>query len=243
VLCNLLFLYAILWPERAAALVREEPTAVLLPFTVGMAILQSVLRMGMVGRLYGWRLAVTAPLRTPLANWINTSAGARAAWRFVRSKVRREPLVWLKTQHQYPNRFALEAHRPTLSEVLVNSHYVEAGALEGRPEGRRLEDWLVESGRLSESDLYEALGLQLSLPICLVALESLSREVVRALPAHIVRQHQVVPIRVEGGQLVLAGPEAPPETLSLTLRPYTRLRVKFELVRRSTFDRILVEHL
>ena len=178
-----------------------------------------------------------------LANWINTSAGVRGGWRFLRSKAGWEPLVWLKTQHQYPNRFALEAHRPTLPEVLVKSGYLEEAALEGKPAGRRLQDWLVESGRLSEADLYEALSLQLSLPVCPVALESLSREVVRALPAHIVRQHQVVPVRVEGGDLVLAGPEAPPETLSLSLQPYTRLNVKFELVLRSTFERILGEHL
>ena len=243
VLCNLLFVYGVVWPERAAALLRNEPTAVLLPFTVGMAVLQAGLRMGMVGRIYGWRMAVAVPLRIPLANWINTSAGVRAGWRFVRSKAGWEPLVWLKTQHQYPNRFALEAHRPTLSEVLVKSGYLEEAALEGKPAGRRLQDWLVESGRLSEGDLYEALSLQLSLPVCPVALETLSREVVRALPAHIVWQHQVVPIRVEGGDLVLAGPEAPPETLSLSLQPYTRLNVKFELVLRSTFERILGEHL
>ena len=243
VLCNLLCVYAVLLPERAATLLQGEPMAVWLPFTVGMAVVQTGFRMAIVGRLYGWQLAATVPLRIPLANWINTSAGVRAAWRFAGSKIRREPLVWLKTQHQYPNRFALEAHRPTLSEVLVKSGYLEAEALEGKPEARRLQDWLVETGRLSEGDLYEALSLQLCLPICPVALESLSREVVRSLPAHIVRQHQVVPIRVEQGQLVLAGPEAPPETLLLSLRPYTRLSVKFELVQRSTFDRILVEHL
>ena len=242
VVCNVLCLYGVMMPERAAALLRDEPMAVLLPFTVGMAILQALTRMGMVGRVYGWQMAVTVPLRIPLANWINTLAGLQAAWRFLRSQVRREPLVWLKTQHQYPNRFALEAHRPTLSEVLVKSGYLEEAALEGKPAGRRLQDWLVESGRLSESDLYEALSLQLSLPICPVAMESLSREVVRALPAHIVRRHQVVPIRVEGGQLVLAGPEAPPETLVLSLRPYTKLHVKFELVQRSTFEQILEEH-
>ena len=242
VVCNVLCLYGVMMPERAAALLREEPMAVLLPFTVGVAILQALTRMGMVGRVYGWQMAVTVPLRIPLANWINTLAGLQAAWRFLRSQVRREPLVWLKTQHQYPNRFALEAHRPTLSEVLVKSGYLEEAALEGKPAGRRLQDWLVESGRLSESDLYEALSLQLSLPICPVAMESLSREVVRALPAHIVRRHQVVPIRVEGGQLVLAGPEAPPETLVLSLRPYTKLHVKFELVQRSTFEQILEEH-
>jgi hypothetical protein len=58
-----------------------------------------------------------------------------------------------------------------------------------------------------------------------------------------VREHRIIRVRVEDGQLVVAGPEAPPETLPLALRPYTRLGVKFELVPRSTFDQILQTHL
>lgn len=239
VLCNLLLLYGLWQPEPARQFLASQGAAVWLPFTVAMAVLQAAIRMGIVYRFYGWRLALTVPLRIPVANWINASAGIRAGFRYIRARIHRQPLVWLKTQHQYPNRFALEAHRPTLREILVNSGYVEESALEGKPAGRRLQDWLVESGRLSESDLYEALSLQLCLPVHLVDPETLSREIVRSLPVHVIRQHQVVPIRVEQGQLVLAGPEAPPEGLPLALRPYTRLTPRFELIPRSTFDQIL----
>jgi hypothetical protein len=199
--------------------------------------------VGIVQRFYGWPIALAAPLRIPVANWINASAGIRATLRYAKARWRREPLVWLKTQHQYPNRFALEAHRPTLPEILVKSGYLEASALEGKPAGRRLQDWLVESGRLSESDLYEALSLQLCMPISLASPETVSREIARSLPAHIVRELQVVPVRVEQGHLVVAGPEAPTETLPATLEPYTKLRVRFELVPRSTFDQIVQSHL
>jgi adsorption protein B len=239
VVCNLLFLYGLLWPERVLAL----PGAQWLPFTVLMAVLQAAVRVGIVQRFYGWPIALAAPLRIPVANWINASAGIRATLRYAKARWRREPLVWLKTQHQYPNRFALEAHRPTLPEILVKSGYLEASALEGKPAGRRLQDWLVESGRLSESDLYEALSLQLCMPISLASPETVSREIARSLPAHIVRELQVVPVRVEQGHLVVAGPEAPTETLPATLEPYTKLRVRFELVPRSTFDQIVQSHL
>ncbi len=237
--CNFLFFYGLVWPEKLLAL----PGAQWLPFTGFIAVLQVAVRVGIVQRFYGWRMALAAPLRIPVANWINASAGVRATMRYVKARVRREPLVWLKTQHQYPNRFALEAHRPTLPEILVKSGYLEASALEGKPAGRRLQDWLVESGRLSESDLYEALSLQLCMPVCLASPETVSREVARSLPAHVVLEYQVVPVRVEQGHLVVAGPEAPPETLPATLQPYTRLRVKFELVPRSTFDQIVQLHL
>lgn len=235
VICNFLFVYGLLWPERVLAL----PGAEWLPFTIFMAVFQATVRAGIVKRFYGWQMALAAPLRIPVANWINASAGVRATMRYARARWRREPLVWLKTQHQYPNRFALEAHRPTLPEILVKSGYLAADALEGKPEGRRLQDWLVESGRLSESDLYEALSLQLCMPVCAVSPESVSREIARSLPAHVVREHRVVPVRVEQGHLVVAGPDAPPETLPATLQPYTKLRVKFELVPRSTFDQIV----
>jgi hypothetical protein len=188
-------------------------------------------------------MALLSPLRIPVANWINASASLRATVRYAKSRWRREPLAWLKTQHQYPNRFALEAHRPTLPEILVKSGYLPASALEGRPAGRRLQDWLVETGRLSEEHLYEALALQLCMPVSLVSPDTVSRAIARSLPAHVVRKHQIIPVRVEDGQLVVAGPEAPPETLPLALRPYTRLGVKFELVPRSTFDQILQTHL
>ena len=239
VLCNLLFLYGLLWPERLLAL----PGARWLPVTFALVLLHASIRVGIVQRFYGWPMALLSPLRIPVANWINASASLRATVRYAKSRWRREPLAWLKTQHQYPNRFALEAHRPTLPEILVKSGYLPASALEGKPAGRRLQDWLVETGRLSEEHLYEALALQLCMPVSLVSPDTVSRAIARSLPAHVVRKHQIIPVRVEDGQLVVAGPEAPPETLPLALRPYTRLGVKFELVPRSTFDQILQTHL
>lgn len=250
--CHLLFLYGLVTllvetPWQFGELVRQSPTAAMLPFTFAVAAVQLVSRVTIVQGLYGWRTALGSPFRVPVANWINASAAVRATWGYIRSKIKREQLAWLKTQHQYPNRFALEAHRPTLTEVLMKTSYISDDqmreAVSTKPPGRRLGDWLVERGLLSEADLYEAMCLQLCLPVSVVRPETLSRETVRSLPAHVIKEWELVPVGIEQEELILAGPEAPPEAVHESLEQYTRLKVRFNLVPRSTFDEILQRHL
>ena len=215
-------------------------TGILGRFVVGMFVLQTVSRALIVSEVYGWRHALAAPLRIPLANAINSVAGVRATWRYWKSKVRGEPLVWLKTAHQYPNRTALEAHRPTLQEVLLHSNYCTQlqvdDAISGKPPGRLLSDWMVEQGVVSESDMYEALSLQLCVPLAIVDPQTVPPGTARALPAHVVREWSVIPIERQDGELLLAAPELPPEDVQRNLREYTRMPVRFALVTRSNYD-------
>ncbi|MBI2688490.1 MAG: glycosyl transferase family protein [Acidobacteria bacterium] len=209
------------------------------PFTLGMAVLQAAARAAIVYRYYGWRHALLAPLRIPLANAINAVAAGRATWRYWRARWRGEPLVWLKTAHQYPNRAALEAHRPTLQEVLVQSGYctceqVEA-AIRSKPAGKRLADWIVACGAVSEGQMYEALSLQLCVPLASVHPWEIPAATARALPAHVVRETGVIPIRRQAGELVLASADLPAETVQKNLQEYTRMPVRFALVTRSNY--------
>ncbi len=66
-------------------------------------------RIAASARIYGWRFAVFAPLRVPVANVINTAAAALALKRYLAARWAGEPLRWLKTDHRYPNRAALAA--------------------------------------------------------------------------------------------------------------------------------------
>jgi len=222
-----------------AAVPMDHP---LVPFTVAMAGLQALTRAAIVYRFYGWRHALLAPLRIPLANGINTVAAIRATWRYWSARWRGEPLVWLKTAHQYPNRFALEAHRPTLQEVLVQSSYCSAeqvaAAVASKPAGKRLADWMIARGDIGEADMYEALSLQLCVPLAFVHPWDVSAATSRALPAHVVRKLEVIPIRRESGELVLAGPELPEEDAQRSLQEYTRKPVRFALVTRSNYDEL-----
>lgn len=234
-LANVLFVYGLVYPI-------DHPAMIVAPFAVAMAVLQAGARAAIVYRFYGWQQAAISPLRIPLANAINTVAAARASWRYWKGRVRGEPLVWLKTTHQYPNRFALEAHRPTLQEVLVESHYCSADtvadAIATKPAGRRLADWMLERGDLAEAEMYEALSLQLCMPLSTVDPRDLSSETARSLPGHVMREMEVVPIRREQGELVLAAAELPPEEAQRSLREYTRMPVRFALVTRSNYDEL-----
>lgn len=234
-IANVLFCYGLAVPIDSSLLA-------LAPFTIGMAILQAASRAVIVYGVYGWRQALMAPLRIPLANLINSVAGTRATWRYWSARVHGEPLVWLKTAHQYPNRFALEAHRPTIQEVLVQSNYCTAEqiaeAIETKPAGRRLQDWLIDSGVLSEDEMYEALSLQLCVPLASVTPEEIPASTARALPAHIVRSMAVIPIRRQAGELILASPDLPPEETQRSLQEYTRMPVRFALVTRSNYEEL-----
>ncbi len=230
---NGLFVYGLIWPV-------EHPVAALAPWLAGLAVFQAAIRASFVYRYYGWRQALASPCRIPLANGINAVAAVRATWRYWAARLRGEPLVWLKTAHQYPNRFALEAHRPTLPEVLVQSHYCGAeelaAAIAAKPAGMRLSDWLVQRGDLTEAEMYEALSLQLCVPLASVDPVDVPVATARALPAHVVRALAVIPIRRQAGELLLAAPELPPEEAQHTLREYTQMPVRFALVTRSNFD-------
>ena len=86
----------------------------------GLLLLQSVFlafRACACARIYGWRFALGVPLRTVVANGINTVSVFRAVARYLAARLRGEPLVWLKTDHAYPSRAALTALQPPLPEL------------------------------------------------------------------------------------------------------------------------------
>ena len=66
--------------------------------------------------------------------------------------------------------------------------------------------------------------------------------VARSLPAHIVQQHQVLPVAVSEGTLSLATPAIPSEQLQERLRSLTSLETEFILVPADNF-RQLCRHL
>jgi adsorption protein B len=214
----------------------------LLLATLLIQIIQTSVRMGCVTRLYGPLFALGVPLRTVCSNWINSVATGQALWRYFRSRLRHEPLVWLKTEHAYPSRNALMEHKRKLGEILVGSSYVSEHDLERalarQPSGVRLGQYLVQLGKISEDDLYEALSLQQSLPLGRLEPQAVSRKVARALPRHVVRDWRVLPYRISSGSIFLASPEIPTDELNRVLRGFTRLSVRFQLVTPRNFEEL-----
>ena len=115
-------------------------------------------------RVYGWRQAVTVPLRAPWANIINCCATLRALWVFASASWQRRPLRWAKTVHSYPSRQSLARQRPRLGELLVAMGKVEVAAVESAlrsdRSGQRLGEYLIRQGWLGQVDLDRALRRQ-----------------------------------------------------------------------------------
>jgi adsorption protein B len=245
---NFLFVYGLFtWVGSRAAgmpwgLARHGLHTHALLATLLMQIVQCSIRMVCTGRLYGAVFALGVPLRALCANWINTVATLRAISGYLRARIRKEPLVWLKTEHAYPSRNTLMEHKRKLGEILVGSSYLEEDvlnrALAAQPAGLRIGEFLVKLGRISPEDLYEALSLQQSLPSGRLEPLDISTKVARALPRHVIRDWRVLPFRIASGSMFLASPEIPTDELSRIVSGFTRLALRFHLVTPSNFQEL-----
>lgn len=236
-LANAVFLYGLatsLWMRASPAAARLT----LLTFT--LQILRTAVRMGCVARIYGPAFALGVPLRTVWANALNSAATIQAIAVFATACARGRPLRWLKTEHSYPNRTALASTRRKLGEILVSLGYLEPHelrrALEDQPNGVRLGEYLSRRGRLSEDHVYDGLSLQQALPVEQIEPDDVPAAVARALPERAARHWRVLPFRVSGGQLCLAGPEAPTAAMTAALRALTPLELKFHLLTPARFE-------
>ncbi len=247
-LCNFVFLYGLLtWIGAQIAgapwgLARYALHPALLIATLAIQLVQSAVRISCSARFYGFRFALAVPLRAVCGNWINTVATWRAIRSYTLSRVRHEPLVWIKTDHAYPSRSALVEHKRKLGEILISSGYAEEShvrqALEMQQPGVRLGEYLVQRGMITEDQLYEALSLQQSLPSGRLEPWVISSHVARALPRRIVRDWRVLPFRISSGNMFLASPEIPTDDLTRILRGFTRLSLRFHLVTPQNFEEL-----
>ena len=247
-LSNLVFVYgALTW---VIALCTGAPWGLakymlhpgLLIATLAVQVGRSSVRMACSARLYGPMFALAVPLRAVYGNWINTVATWKAIRSYALARIRHEPLVWIKTEHAYPSRSALVEHKRKLGEILIGSGYAEESsvrrALENRPQGVRLGEYLVQHGVITEDELYEALSLQQSLPAGRLEPWVISSQVARALPRRVVRDWRVLPFRISSGNMFLASPEIPTDDLTRVLRGFTRLSLRFHLVTPQNFEEL-----
>ena len=226
-------------------LARQALHPELLATTLLIQVIQASVRMGCVGRMYGFIFALGVPLRSLCSNWINTVATFKAVYGYLRARIRHEPLVWLKTEHAYPTRNALVEHKRKLGEILVGSDYLSQSDLEqalaSQPSELRLGEYLLQLGMISEEDLYDALSLQQSLPAGRLEPVHVSKNVARALPRHLVRDWRVLPFRIASGNMYLASPDVPTDELNRTLSGFTRLSLRFQLVTPANFEELTDE--
>jgi adsorption protein B len=218
-------------------------------YTIGLSIqvLQTSLRACFTARIYGWRFACGVPIRVIVANLINGAAASNAIWTYANAKIHRLPLRWVKTEHAYPNRAALMPDRQRLRDILTGSQWIAPAQLEAalasRPPGRRLGEHLMKLGLITEKELYEALSLQNNLPLGKPGREVVSMPVTRSLPAHVARSLRVLPFRIAGSELYVAGSELPLERMRSEIRNFSSLEIRFQLVTPTEFEELAEEYL
>jgi adsorption protein B len=215
--------------------------------TLALSVLHLSIRTGCAARIYGMPFACGVPLRAVLGNWLNCQATVLALWRYFLARASRRPLAWLKTEHRYPSRAALMVHKRRLGEILAARGAVDGllleRALAHKPARERLGEYLIRIGVLRESTLYEALGVQQSLPVGLPDAHAIKMHATRSLPAAVSRRWKVLPFRVEAGELFIAGPELPSDEMTEDLYRFSRLTIRYHLVTPGYFERMAKAYL
>lgn len=210
--------------------------------TFSIQCVRMAVRMACVARVYGVLFSLGVPVRAVYANALNAAATFNAVGRYAIARLRKRPLQWLKTDHTYPNRAALLAHKRRLGEILVASGAIPAEilkeALETQQPGVLLGAHLVSSGQLSEECLYKALSFQQGLPVGRVEPETVPWHIAHALPEHVVRKWGVLPFRVGEGSLFLASATLPTPEMNASLRSFTALEIRFHLVTPAKFENL-----
>jgi bacteriophage N4 adsorption protein B len=192
------------------------------------------------GRIYNWKVALGVPLRMILGNYINLMATGKAVYRFAKYKWNGQPLVWLKTAHQYPNRAALTAPRWGLMETLQ-----VLGALPSNstPHRRSENDFvlgesLVREGIISERQLYEAISMQQG--IALSDGPQGPQRLGKILPLQLIQRWKVIPSQLQDGSLEVLSPELPDPEAVRDLERHSGVKVHFALLPPAAFQRELL---
>jgi adsorption protein B len=216
-------------------------------FSIALQAIHLGVRMRFSARIYGWKFASAVPARVLLGNVINSLATASAIYRYFHAKWRRQPLVWLKTEHAYPSRAVLASERRRLGEILVGLQRLTAADLEtalaAQPAELRLGEYLVHLGKLTEQDLYQCLSLQQSVGFEVLERSQVSAMIARSLPAEVSCKWKVLGFKVEDGELFVAGPDVPSEAMSSDLRRFSSLEIRFHLVTPENFESLQREFL
>jgi len=251
---NLIFFYGVgTWAEARLfhhvwGLGREAASiSSLCRVGLGLQGAHTLSRMLFAGRIYGALHAVTVPPRVVYANLLNCCATLRAIFFFVRAKMRGVPLQWAKTEHAYPNQAALVVDRRRLGEVLVGNQWLTQdqldAALATKPPERRLGEHLMELGLLTEEDLYLALSLQNNMPLGRSGMDPIVLAITRALPAAISKQWRVLPFRIAGGELHVAGPNLPNQEMESAIRRFSPFDLRFHLVTPTDYEELARQYL
>jgi adsorption protein B len=163
-------------------------------------------------------------------------------WLYSRARLARRPLVWVKTEHAYPNREALLLQRRELDDVLVGCGYLSQEQLvqarNNLPPDADLAEHLLAQGALSDEELVSALSLQSGVPSAWIDHRQVKLRIARSLPAHVERRFGVVPFSVDSGRLLVASRRVPSPDALDEMKSYTRLEIELQLVTSQNYEEL-----
>ena len=189
-------------------------------------------RVYFVSRLNGVQQGLMSLPRTVFNNFINFAAVSRAWHQYIRHLATGVPIAWDKTKHKFPSNAELARHHRRLGDMLVERGAITAVELEAamnrqRTLGLRLGQALLLDGRLTPELLADTIAEQADLPR--VARDTGPvKSLAGAIPADIIRRHEVVPFaRAAGDTLQVAVASRPDSTVTQRLRAVTGMHVAY----------------
>ena len=221
--------------------IKQDLTFRLCLANLAVQALRTAVRMACVSKVFGWKFATGVPIRAFYESIINGLATLQAIRTYVGARVEGRPLVWLKTEHSYPNRSSLESSWKGLEEVLVSSGYLSAESLAMaqrlKAPDADLGHFLVAAGLLSDEDYCEAASLCSGVFVQPVYVdpEPVPQSTARSLPMRVQSKCRVTPVHIQEGQLYLATPQTPSTHLIEEIRAHTRLQINFRIVTPSNY--------
>jgi bacteriophage N4 adsorption protein B len=160
---------------------------------------RAAMKMNFVGRLYGFGHALASVPRLIVANVIGLAATMRAVKQYLHHVRTGQPLRWAKTAHEFPSFTMLEAARTRLGEFLVHRGRLTASDVEDALRLQRgtdlpLGEIVAGSGMMSARAITESLAENLAMPYAEPNANDVPLALLRALPEVVAAELDLMPI-------------------------------------------------
>ena len=171
---------------------------------MGNRMLQRII---FVSGYYGVKQGLLSIPRLLWGNLINFLANWRAIRQIIKCGDPRR-VAWDKTTHDFPSIGGENRAKRSLDDMLVANGAISAAELHEaqlhRIDGLQLGSSMIHEGRITAEQLATPIAEQIGVSCESVDPASLSCELLNAVPRNIALHYAVLPLRVEGGVLVLA---------------------------------------
>lgn len=193
-------------------------------------------RIIFVSGYYGVKQGLLSVPRLLWGNLVNFLANWRAIRQIIKTGDPRR-VAWDKTTHDFPSIGGENRVKRSLDELLVESGVVSATqmieAREHRIDGLQIGSSLIHEGLISAEQLAHPMAEQIGVPCESVNLAKIPQELIDSVPANTALHYAVLPLRMEGGTLVLASESyIDPVSLAAIARQLQR-RVRYVLAHKG----------